>query len=216
MPEIECLTGISKGFELEFVEREATPEPLMKLSIHLHTAGSHRPKYICPDEYFVIMNRRAVVIGIGTAFTAGCIGNTDIPNRKSDGEDEEPTEAGIPDSTYTPNRQPVADARWVEEAPDELDPQSTSEPPIAEYDSILKLFDRAIEQEEWEPPEDRDDQHTPDKSAGEPVSRGLNEETYESLQDDLEDYEYWDDGDYPGRYFDHKGTIVALDVGKPE
>ena len=39
MPEIDRLTGPSGGFELDFVEREATPQPLMKLSIHLHAAG---------------------------------------------------------------------------------------------------------------------------------------------------------------------------------
>jgi len=39
MAEIDRLNVPSEGFELDFVEREATPEPLMKLSIHLHAAG---------------------------------------------------------------------------------------------------------------------------------------------------------------------------------
>jgi len=39
LPEIDRLTEFSGGFELNFAEREATPEPLMKLSIRLHTAG---------------------------------------------------------------------------------------------------------------------------------------------------------------------------------
>jgi len=39
IPEIDCLIQANGGFELEFVEREATPQPLMKLSIHLHTVG---------------------------------------------------------------------------------------------------------------------------------------------------------------------------------
>jgi len=39
MPEFDRLTECSDWIELEFVEREATPEPLMKLSIHLHAAG---------------------------------------------------------------------------------------------------------------------------------------------------------------------------------
>lgn len=39
MPEIARLTGGSNCFELEFVEREATPEPAMKLGIRLHAAG---------------------------------------------------------------------------------------------------------------------------------------------------------------------------------
>lgn len=39
MLEIARLDGGSASFELEFLERESTPEPLMKLSTHLHAAG---------------------------------------------------------------------------------------------------------------------------------------------------------------------------------
>jgi transposase-like protein len=39
MPETECLIKFSGRFELEFVERETTPEPTMKLGIQLHAAG---------------------------------------------------------------------------------------------------------------------------------------------------------------------------------
>jgi len=39
MLEIDRLNGGSDRFELGFVEREATPEPTMKLGIGLHLAG---------------------------------------------------------------------------------------------------------------------------------------------------------------------------------
>jgi len=39
MPEIARLNGGSDCFELDFVEREATPESAMKLGIRLHLAG---------------------------------------------------------------------------------------------------------------------------------------------------------------------------------
>jgi len=39
MPEISRLAGANDCIELEFVEREAIPEPLMKLGIRLHLAG---------------------------------------------------------------------------------------------------------------------------------------------------------------------------------
>src|SRR6056297_2934033 len=39
MPEIDRLTGSSDSLELDFVEREATPEPAMELGIRLHLAG---------------------------------------------------------------------------------------------------------------------------------------------------------------------------------
>ncbi len=35
MPEFDRLTDFRDWIELEFVEREATPEPLMKFGIHL-------------------------------------------------------------------------------------------------------------------------------------------------------------------------------------
>jgi transposase-like protein len=39
MPEIDRLNGGRDCFELDFLEREATPEPAMKLGIRLHLAG---------------------------------------------------------------------------------------------------------------------------------------------------------------------------------
>jgi len=39
MPKIARLNGGSDCFELDFLEREATPEPAMKLGIRLHLAG---------------------------------------------------------------------------------------------------------------------------------------------------------------------------------
>jgi hypothetical protein len=39
MPENDCLGGRLDEIDLEFVEREATPQLLMKLSIQLHLAG---------------------------------------------------------------------------------------------------------------------------------------------------------------------------------
>mgnify|MGYP006296047535 CR=1 FL=1 len=38
MLEIACLDGVSDSFELDFLEREAIPEPAMKLGIRLHLA----------------------------------------------------------------------------------------------------------------------------------------------------------------------------------
>ena len=39
MPEIERLSGRSDWIDLEFVERERTPEPIIEVGIHLHLAG---------------------------------------------------------------------------------------------------------------------------------------------------------------------------------
>jgi hypothetical protein len=39
MPEIACLSGNNDWIDLDFVERERTPEPAMKLGIQIHLAG---------------------------------------------------------------------------------------------------------------------------------------------------------------------------------
>lgn len=40
IPKSGRLTGFRTNFELDFVEREATPKPAVKLGIHLHAVGS--------------------------------------------------------------------------------------------------------------------------------------------------------------------------------
>jgi hypothetical protein len=46
MPENARLTGSIGQFDLDFVEREATPRLLMKLSIQLHLAGLSLSNYL--------------------------------------------------------------------------------------------------------------------------------------------------------------------------
>jgi len=46
MPKIERFTGPSGSIELDFVEREVTPQPLMQLSVHLHAAELSLPNTI--------------------------------------------------------------------------------------------------------------------------------------------------------------------------
>jgi putative transposase len=36
MPDFACLSSLSDCIELDFIEREATREPLMEFSIHLY------------------------------------------------------------------------------------------------------------------------------------------------------------------------------------
>jgi len=55
------LTGSIGQIELEFVEREATPEPLMKLSIHLHSAGLSLSDTISVLDSFGVERARSTV-----------------------------------------------------------------------------------------------------------------------------------------------------------
>lgn len=61
MAEIARLGGCSDCIELDFVEREATPEPLMKLGIRLHLAGLSLSNTISELERFGIDRARSTV-----------------------------------------------------------------------------------------------------------------------------------------------------------
>ncbi|WP_433634822.1 IS6 family transposase [Halomicrococcus sp. NG-SE-24] len=61
MPEFDRLNESSDLIELEFVEREATPEPLMKLSIHLHAAGLSLSDTVSILEQFGVDRCRTTV-----------------------------------------------------------------------------------------------------------------------------------------------------------
>ena len=61
MPEITRLSGSNDWIDLEFVERERTPEPAMKLGIQLHLAGLSLSNTISVlDELGVQRSRKAV------------------------------------------------------------------------------------------------------------------------------------------------------------
>ena len=61
MPENDRLTGTSSQIELDFVEREATPEFLMKLSIQLHLAGLSLSNTVSILELFGVERARSTV-----------------------------------------------------------------------------------------------------------------------------------------------------------
>jgi transposase-like protein len=61
MPEIDRLGGSSDCIELDFVEREATPEPLMRLSIHLHAAGLSLSDTVRVLDNFGVQRARSTV-----------------------------------------------------------------------------------------------------------------------------------------------------------
>ncbi|RDZ32006.1 MULTISPECIES: IS6 family transposase [unclassified Haloferax] len=61
MPENACLGGNLGQIELEFVEREATPQLLMKLSIQLHLAGLSLSNTVSVLEIFGVERARSTV-----------------------------------------------------------------------------------------------------------------------------------------------------------
>lgn len=113
----------------------------------------------------------------------------------------------------TPDRSPVASSRWIDEPTEDVEIYSSDEPPVAEFDEIVALFDEAVSQDEFEP-EDESSRENPEVGLGEPVSTRIGDETYETIQDHYDRDEFYR-GDTPGWIFDHEGTLVTLDVGKP-
>jgi putative transposase len=61
MAEITRLNGSSDGMELDFVEREATLEPLMTLGIRLHLAGLSLSNTVAEFERFGVDRSRSTV-----------------------------------------------------------------------------------------------------------------------------------------------------------
>jgi len=61
MPEIARLNGANDWLKLELMERVATPEPLMKRGIHLHTAGLSLLDTVSVLEKFGVERCRSTV-----------------------------------------------------------------------------------------------------------------------------------------------------------
>ncbi|WP_042661832.1 IS6 family transposase [Haloferax sp. ATB1] len=61
MPEIDRLDGPSNRIELDFVEKEETPQPLMKLSIELHAAGLSLSDTVSVLDEFGVDRARSTV-----------------------------------------------------------------------------------------------------------------------------------------------------------
>ena len=61
MPENASLTGCFDRTDVEFVEREATPRLLMKLSIQLHLAGLSLSNTVSIRELFGVSRARSTV-----------------------------------------------------------------------------------------------------------------------------------------------------------
>lgn len=163
------------------------------------------------------MNRRQLLvsgsIGLGLPI-AGCL---DGIGQTNEVQDDGGTPTGRSSKSLvegsTPDRQPVASSRWIEEPAEAVNIYSSDEPPVAELAEIVALFDNAVVQDEWEP-EGEDHRETPEVGLGEPVSTGIDEETYEAIQAHYDRDEFYRGGT-PGWIFDHEGTLVTLDIGKP-
>jgi hypothetical protein len=118
-----------------------------------------------------------------------------------------------PGGESTPERSPVASSRWIEEPAADVEVYSSAEPPVSELAAIMGLFDDAVVQDEFERADERS-RENPEVGLGEPVATRISDETYETIRGHYDREEFYR-GDTPGWIFDHDGTQVTLDVGKP-
>lgn len=153
------------------------------------------------------MNRREMIAVIGIFIGAGC--TTSPGTHYLDNDDDDDEEPRFTDEREL-NRDSHLSARWVEEAPDDIDPYPSDKQPVAYYTVVLELFEEAVEQDEWQPPDDR----TPhsDIMAGEPVSVTISQEKEQELRGEFSDLGIQGGEEYPGMYFNHDGTIIVLHI----
>lgn len=117
------------------------------------------------------------------------------------------------DEASTPDRSPIASSRWIEEPAADVEIYSSDEPPVTELDEIVALFDEAVAQDEFEREGESSRDH-PEVGLGEPVATHITTETYETIQTHYDRDDFYR-GDTPGWIFDHDGTLVTLDIGRP-
>lgn len=164
------------------------------------------------------MDRRSVIVTFVGAAIAGCGRATDdgIPDNQPGTTPTERTGVTAQDnhggtrSTSNVERNAVLSARWVEFLPEdsEAEPYPSDEPPVDEHDVLLNLFDRAVEQDEWEPPGTRT--RTSEPRIGEIVSEEIDREHGRDIANDLDGLDNYSEPDPTGRYFDHDDTLVAF------
>lgn len=159
------------------------------------------------------MYRRSVLLALVPFVTAGCINSSspDSGSRNStiNGRNDEPN----PERT----RNWYLLARWVKEAPPDVTPRPSDEPPVSDFEAVLEVFDRAANQPESDPP-DGSQSHV---RYGGGVSEQITAEKKEEIEcafSDIEEYKSSSqDPYYPtGRYFDHVDTIIALQLDRPD
>jgi len=164
------------------------------------------------------MRRRSVIAAAATCAVAGCTSPSDGSDRDLQPSNDTDTPHEGPDSEDTienpetrgRERNAVLNARWVEYNPEDsgADPYPTDQPPIAEYDVLLELFDRAADADEWESPGTTT--RTAEPRLGDTVVETVSIERGEEIVDDIRGLENESETQPPGRYFDHEGTLTAF------
>lgn len=164
------------------------------------------------------LQRRTVLGMCSVSITglSGCISGAEPKSVAETTDTPTPTEGQAPttpDGTaQTPDRSPVADSRWIENLSEDVKIYSSEEPPVAEYDELLSLFDQAVKQDEFEGREES--RENLDQRLGEPVSLEVSVDAYEAVHENYDDDEYYR-GDTDGWIFDRRGTLLTLTVGIP-
>lgn len=158
------------------------------------------------------MKRRSFlgVFGVAAAVSVGgCSGgSTEDSDPNSPGENS-PTETSTPTATeedlprpYTQGPAHLLWAYWVDEAPSDIDPYPSDEPPVSDHDVVHTVFDDALEHIEQD-----------DSGRGNGVFWEVSESTFYEIEYAFDDIE--GNGDRP-LYFEHKGEVIALKFDVPD
>lgn len=162
------------------------------------------------------MKRRTLLTSTGIVAATAFSGCTSSGDETDSSPTEESTSTPTEQQTESEDEYPrepqpgagryLLTAFWVSETPAEIEPQPSTEPPVADHGVVLDLFEEAAEQAEWEESDHyrMGDEYEP---RGEWVVWEVNEEMYREIALDFEEIETDEEG---LMFFDHEETIVAL------
>lgn len=158
------------------------------------------------------MKRRSFlgVCGVAAAVSVGgCSGRSTEDSDPASSVENSPTETTTPTATeedlprpYTQGPAHLLWAYWVDEAPSDIDPYPSDEPPVSDHDVVHTVFDDALEHIEQD-----------DSGQGNDVFWEVSESTFYEIEYAFDDIE--GNGDRP-LYFEHKGEVIALKFDVPD
>lgn len=161
------------------------------------------------------MDRRSFLgfCGVAAAVSVvGCSGRSTEDSDPSSSGENSPTKPTTPTATekdlprpYTKGPAHVLWAYWVQEAPSDIEPHPSDEPPVSDHDVVHTVFDDALEQGVQEALDDT--------GRGNDVFWEVSESTLYEIEYAFDDIE--GNGERP-QYFKHDGEVVALKFDVPD
>lgn len=161
------------------------------------------------------MQRRTFLFSTGFVLIGGCTAMTsNEPDSPDDNTSNESSEQRDTSDSPTDDATPMPYesgyfivGKWVNNHPDDVDPNPTDEEPLKSNDTLQNFFDDVVALQMKPGTEDG-----PSNGASKTITSEVSEERSEEIVEDLQVVDYSHDSWKPGRYVDHEGTYIWLTV----